>query len=107
MKYFEVKLTGQNQIELDTELRFILAGARVDGVDLLRIDFDENAEDILRIVGCAVKVLRSIRKERIIQFFLDNKLLDKKSTEAEFIINKYADFVLNNNTPEHSFYIKI
>ena len=69
------QLFGQNRVELNTELRFLIASAKVDGAELLRIDPPtcEDEKENLRIIGCIIKVLRTLKKEGVIEFYVNRQ----------------------------------
>ena len=106
--YSVFTLSGNNTVELDTEIKFNIAAARVDGVELVRLSIasidDERECDRLR--SCATKVLRALRREGAIQFFVENSSLSDGSTESMFLFNKYGDFI--SKTPHDSvcFFVK-
>ena len=54
------KLIGNCRSELNTEMRFLFASARVDGEELVRLDlpFCDNEKENSRISGSVIKVLR-------------------------------------------------
>ena len=107
MKLLKYNILGNNQITMDTELRFLLATANVEGTELIRFDINESAEDIDRLYGCVIKVLRSIRKDKFFQFFLPVKNMSDRETETQFLLNKYYDFVADTDRGEHSVFVKM
>ena len=106
MKILKHYIQGNNQVTMDTELRYVIASARVDSVELIRFDINESAEDVDRLYGCVIKVLRSIRKDRCFQFFLPVINMSDRETETQFLLNKYYDFVTESDRGEHSVFIK-
>ncbi|MBR2343049.1 MAG: hypothetical protein IKA64_02225, partial [Clostridia bacterium] len=50
---------------------------------------DPTAPDASRIRVCMLRVLRTMKKEGSVQFFITPAELDSGSTEAEFLKNKY------------------
>ena len=106
MKNLKHHIQGNNQVTMDTELRYVIASAKVDGVELIRFDINEQAEDIDRLYGCVIKVLRSMRKDRAFQFFLPIINMSERETETQFLLNKYYDFVTQNDRGEHSVFVK-
>lgn len=103
------KLLGQSRTELNTELRFIFASARVDGVELLRLDlpdFDID-KDGARINSCLIKVLRTLKKEDVIEFYVNRESFSVNSTEAIFLQNKYGEYLDSDKLAESSIYVKL
>ena len=103
------KLLGQSRTELNTELRFIFASARVDGVELLKLDLPvlEIEKDDARINGCLIKVLRTLKKENVIEFYVNKDSFAANSTEAIFLLNKYGKHIDVDSIDRTSVYVKI
>lgn len=103
------KLLGQSRTELNTELRFIFASARVDGVELLRLDLPvlEIEKDDARINGCLIKVLRTLKKENVIEFYVNKDSFAANSTEAIFLLNKYGEYIDVDSIDRTSVYVKL
>ena len=88
-------LNGKNRKQLDTEIKYMVASARTDGFEVVRLDIDEpqDSPDARRLSVCTMQVLRSMRREGSVQFFIPYKELESDSTEAEFLKNKYLDSI--------------
>ena len=102
-------LAGECRSELNTEMRFLFASARVDGAELVRLDIpvkDDERENT-RINGCVIKVLRSLKKENLIQFYANRESFVANSTEASFLINKYGDMISYEDCASSVVYVKI
>ena len=104
-----VKLVGQNRSELNTEMRFLFASAKVDGVELLKLDLPHNdiEKENARINSCVIKTLRSLKKEGIIEFYVNREGFLVNSTEAIFLQNKYSDYIEPNISETVSIYVKM
>ena len=103
------KLNGLNRSELNTEMRFLFASARVDGKELLRLDIPtaENEKENSRINSCVIKVLRTLKKENVIQFYVNREGFTANSTEAIFLQNKYSSYIGDDCSEERSVYVKL
>lgn len=103
------QLVGQNRAELNTELRFLIASAKVDGVELLRLDplTCEDEKENERIAGCIIKVLRTLKKESVIEFYVNREGFSANSTEAIFLLNKYGEYIDENTAQLSSVYVKL
>ena len=103
------KLVGQNRSELNTEMRFLFASAKVDGLELLRLDLPitDVEKENARINSCVIKVLRSLKKEGIIEFYVNREGFSVNSTESIFLQNKYGDYIESNVTETTSVYVKM
>lgn len=99
------ELIGKCRNELNTEMRFIFASAKVDGEELVRLEFqrEENDKENDRIEGCIIKVLRRLKKEGIIQFYVNKDGFDANSTEATYLLNKYGEYI--NGSGEYSGFV--
>lgn len=102
-------LLGQSRTELNTELRFIFASARVDGVELLRLDLPvmENGKDSARINSCLIKVLRTLKKENVIEFYVNKESFMANSTESIFLLNKFGEYLKSDTSINESVYVKL
>ena len=112
MKICSYNLCGSNQSEISTEIKFLLASARFDGVELMRFVYKTNETDreAKRLYNITLKVLRSLRARKSIQFFVLPESFAESTTEAEFLLNKYPEHfaappALKEN--ESEFYVKI
>ena len=103
------KLIGNCRAELNTEMRFLFAGAKVDGVELVRLDLPlcDNEKENGRINGCVIKVLRTLKKESVIQFYVNRESFATSSTEASFILNKYGDYIADGTGEPSYIYVKL
>ena len=109
MKFQTTKLSGSNISELETEIRYYVATARADGAQLIRFDlthFGSEKEDS-RIMSCATRVLRRIKNERIIQFFLPKTSVGGVGAESDYLLNKYYDFVTAEDAGDSSVFVKM
>ena len=107
--YSEISLCGTCHAELNTEVRFSIADARSSGIELVRLVLDTTLteSDSTRITNCLYKVLRAMMRSGRIQFFIPTSELLKGSTEAEFLINKYASYLEGVRSDDGSLLVKI
>lgn len=107
--FTSLKLIGQNRSELNTELRFLFASAKVDKIELLRLDptLTDNEKENARINSCIIKVLRAVKKEGLIAFYVNREGFAAGSTEAIFLHNKYPDCVESDAQDTDSIYVKL
>lgn len=103
------KLVGQNRSELNTEMRFLFASAKVDGVELLKLELPvaDIEKETARINSCVIKVLRSLKKEGIIAFYVNREGFLANSTESIFLQNKYGDHIESDASETASIYVKM
>ena len=102
-------LNGNCRSELNTEMRFLFAGARVDGVELVRLHlpFGTDEKENSRISGSVIKVLRTLKKESVIQFYVNKDSCAASSMEASFLLNKYRDFITDGVSEPSYIYVKL
>ncbi len=88
-----------------TELRFAVASERAGGGEILRVDFPvlKDDKETKKIISLACKTLLSMKKEKLIQFFVNQKSLSESSTEVEFLKNKYSDLIKNNLNDDQTY----
>ena len=105
MIFKEINLQANNHDAAATEIMFEIAGARADGVELIRINISETSEKMLSGV---VKMLRGMKQKGLIQFFATEQSFDSGSTEAVFLINKYSSVIEGRNgRKEQYIYVKL
>ena len=103
------ELTGNCRNELDTEMRFLFASAKVDGEELIRLilPVTEDEKENSRINGCVIKVLRTLKKESVIQFYVNREGFVAASTEASFLLNKYGEFISDDISEAKIIFVKL
>lgn len=83
-----IELSSTTREGLDTEIKFNIASAKVDGCEILVLSFpDDNANPRLCIF--INKILSSLKRAGIILFYLFDSELNEFSTQGSFLINKY------------------
>ena len=105
----EFILKGATRLELDTEVKFNIATARVDGAELVRfvIPCSLNDREEGRALSTLTKLLRGIARSGDIQFFALNSDIESATLEGVFLLNKYSDFILADNSEYTYVYIKM
>ena len=53
-----------------------------------------------------IKVLRTLKKEGIIEFFVTGEAFGEETTESVFLMNKYGNFI-NTSTGYEAIYVKL
>ena len=91
-----IVLNGKSRKQLDTEIKYTVAAARADGFEVVRLDIDapKDSPDARRLSVCTQQVLRTMKREGRVQFFIPFSELEGDSTEAEYLKNKYSDSIL-------------
>ena len=95
-------LLGINQNDINNELRFLVASARVDGKTLMTLTFSPEIGE--KQSQYAIKSLKMLKREGSIEFFVLSDELDTDSTTAVFLINKYGEYI---DAGVDSIYVKI
>lgn len=103
------ELTGNCRNELNTEMRFLFASAKVDGEELVRLilPITDDEKENSRINGCVIKVLRTLKKENVIQFYVNKEGFTAASTEASFLLNKYGEFISDDTDKARMIFVKL
>lgn len=106
--FAEYKLNGASYHELNTEIRFLTASAAVDKMALFCLKLSDNRAESSaeKIKSNVVKVLRTLKKEGIIEFFVTREGFGNESTESVFLTNKYGDFI-NLKEESELIYVKL
>ena len=109
MIFTNVTLREKNYTALQTEILFNIASERAIGADLVRFDMpiSENKEDV-KAYSSALRIFKSIKKKGIIQLFVDREALESSTTEAEYLLNKYYDYIsLSDNGNINCIYVRL
>jgi hypothetical protein len=90
-------------------MRFLFASARFDGEEMIRLDlpFGDDEKENGRISGSVMKVLRTLKKEGVIQFYVNKAGFQQSSTEASFLMNKYGSFIADGAQNPYYIYVKL
>ncbi len=92
-----INLASDRPVDIDTEIKFSIAIARAEKIELLRFDLERNGEDFLKSFNAALKVLKKMKNNGQIQFIATPFAFSNSDREAEFLINKYPEYL--NNIP--------
>ena len=91
MKYKIIKLREKDSHSLVTEANFEIAAARADGAELIRLETSDFSGDNVKSLNSLIKLMRSMKETRKIQFFATADSFNSNATEAVFLTNKYPD----------------
>lgn len=99
MHVFEFELSGDCRKDFDTEIRFNIATANYDNVDLVKIKLPKREEqrECDRLISCVSRVLGALRKAGTIQFYLTPSMMQKMTTEAQYVHNKFSDHLTQSD----------
>lgn len=93
--------------DLSVELEFIIACNKISGNELIKLTL-ENTDMQQKFKTAATRILKSVKKDGIIQLFVfENELLISDKTESIYLLNKFPFLLENNNESENVLYIKI
>lgn len=95
MIFKTVEIESDRTIDVDTEIKFSIATARVEQIELLRFDVRKDSDLFSKIYNASIKVLRKMKNQGNIQFIATPKSFTDENAEAEFLINKYPDQISN------------
>ena len=115
MYYREITIKEYNSEEIETELMFLTAVARVDGIELIRLNIlcseeERNATSSKNPSVKISKLLKTMKQKGSIQFFASAHSFATSSTEAVFLMNKYPDVFseeIGKTSGEEFYYIKL
>ena len=104
-KYF---LGGSCKKDFDTEIKFYLASAKYDGADFVLLSIQKVSDEVenSRLASCVSRVLNTLKKTGSVKFFVRSDQLEKNTTEAEYILNKFPS-QLTVNEKYLDIYVKI
>lgn len=109
MIYQYTKIESKDRDSLKTEVRFIIASASVDQVELLAIELPQIEEEVesKRLRAALARMLSSLKREGRITFYVIAETLSHSSTEAEFLVNKYGEHIAAIESTERVFLVKL
>lgn len=105
----EFLIKGTTRSELDTEVKFNIATARVDGAEMVRFAVPRAPEggDDDRSIVVLTKLLKGITRNGDIQFFAFSSDIEASTLEGVFLLNKYNDFILPDSSEYTYIYVKM
>ncbi len=106
--YREYKLTSDSQNSLNTEIRYTVASAKADGIELLNlvVATSNNEDESARIFQATIKVLKAMKRDESIQFYHKSESIGSDTTEASFLLNKYGSYITGSSL-HNSIYVKL
>lgn len=106
MIFIKFILTGKMKRELDTEIRFLCASARADGAELICFAISEDSGGKGHVASVK-SVLSAMKKENLIHFYVTADRLDGRTVEADFLSNKYGEYLTPSNEGYFEIYVKL
>lgn len=92
---------------LSVEIEFIIACSRIEGNELIKLSL-ENTEAEQKFKTAVSKVLRSIKKDGVIQLFVfENELKEQDKTESVYLLNKFPFLSGAEESDSCSVYMKL
>lgn len=91
MIFKTIEIESDRTIDVDTEIKFSIATARVEKIELLRFDVKKDSDLFGKIYNASIKVLKKMKNQGTIQFIATPKSFAEENAEAEFLINKYPN----------------
>lgn len=107
MKYKELNLNSTTADKLKTEIMYEVASAHIAGVELIRFNLDTSDEiQYKRAFAATIKILKAMKSDGVIQFFATPALMEASSMEAQFLINKYSEYLANDTQATGFVYVR-
>ena len=98
--------------KLMLELRYDVACARAEGVELIRLELspsDVSARG--RLLTTTLRKLAVLRREGVVQFYASQKDFSENTTESVYLLNKYPDIAkdtaLESESGERIVFVRI
>lgn len=104
----EYLVSGTTLSDINTEVRFDVAAARADKTDIIRFKLPKSDDDKnnKRLLFCFIKVLRSMQKTGLIQFYVKDEDLEAMTTGALFLKNRFGDDIIPSPDDYTYVYVK-
>jgi hypothetical protein len=106
MVFNAYSLSSDRYADIDTEIRFAVATARVEGAELLRFEI-KREEDILKSFNSAVRIFKKMKSMGQIQFLATPSSFSNSDAEAEFLRNKYPEYLSAAEVSDKEAYIYV
>ena len=100
-------LTGKTSDLLTTEIMYHIASAKSLGQDLVKFNVTCQENESEKRFATVSRILKSAKRNGLIQLFVLSTDFDKSSTEVEYLTNKYPRIFKDNNTDEIYYIIKL
>ena len=102
--YREHKLSELKYSDLETEIKFEIAGARADGIQLLNLIIEDTNDG--KTLPSVKRILKNMEKSKAIEFYVESSRLNESDTKVQFLYNKFNDYIkLDEKLP--TIYIKL
>ena len=104
----EFIIKGDCFADINTEVRFDIAAARADKADIIRFSIprDNDEKNNSRILFCFIKILRSMQRSGLIQFYVRDEDISDMTTGALFLKNKFGDYITPSPVDFTYIYVK-
>ena len=95
MDFKRISLEASDAESFVNEMKFEIATARCEDVQVLRVDVVPKYEekDSRKFFSNLTRSLRSMKQRRRIQFFAFSDNFDRGGTESVFLLNKYSECI--------------
>ena len=105
---FSVKeITYTDPCSFSVELEFIVACARVEGIDLLKLSLS-NIDMAGKFQSVAAKLLKAMKRDGVIKLFVFEKELNsQEKMEGVYLLNKFPELAQIENYSETDIFIKL
>ena len=90
----EIRIRAGDTVSALNEIKFEVATARVEGAELLIIDYPDG-EGMCRFLQKASNVLRKMKQRRSIQLYAFAENFSREGTESVYLKNKYSELFMN------------
>ena len=89
------ELTGKTSKLLVTEIMFFIVSARSMNKDLIKFKIKKEEKESVseKEISAVSKILRSVKRKNLIQFFVATTDFSTQSTEIEYLLNKYPSLI--------------
>ena len=105
----KVVIECKNDTRVETEIVFNIAGARATGNKLIRLDLVNEAKNSVfnHQKQIMLSLLREMKRDGRIQFFATEVSFEKMKLEAQFLYNKFEEFIDLSKDSEKNLFVYI
>lgn len=107
MKYLSYKTEGLKTPDIKNEILYIVASARASESELVRIEVTRAADSGDKNMRTVIRCLKELKTAGRIQLYATKDSFLSSSVEAQYLKNKYSDYLDQSDDDDSFVYVKI
>ena len=107
MKYRAYTTDGTQPSDIKNEILYIIASARASDTELVKITVGDGGDVAKKNMRSALRFLKEFKTAGKIQLYATKDSFLQSSVEAQYLLNKYGEYVDHMTDPDTFVFIKI